>query len=736
METLALYALKTGCCLAVFYLFFKLLLSRETLHRFNRLLLLTALLLAFVLPCCVVTITREVVVPPLQPQPEWLPSSAATVPLPAAPAAAPFPWAKLFGTLYVAGAIGMLLLTLFSTLRVMRLIRRGRHERMAGGWTLVRLPEVRAPFSWWRYVVVAEEESADAFDQILIHERAHWQLHHSLDLLLTDLAGCLQWFNPAMWLLRSELRAIHEYEADAAVLDSGADARQYQIMLIKKAAGRRWYSIANSFNHSNLKNRITMMLQKRSSRWAQAKALVAVPLVCVALGAFARTVEVPVADKSTKNSEELALLAENSGHSVTIRVEVVNTAGEPLAGVAMQEVGTARGVVTDAQGMAELSIDDASSVDLILMGYHAVNLSYRNGTTTLRNRGSMNTLRTTDELVEMRVTLLREGETLSSPQQERVVVRSASTTLRADAASQPLYLVDGEPVDDARLGEVVVLSTSTVLRADAASQPLYLVDGKPVDDLQNIDPKTIASIDVLKSGEATQPYVEQYGDKARNGVVLVHLKHDSAIRVESLRTSDVDFRIVGTRTVDRLDAASRPLYLVDGKPVEDLQSIDPKNIDSIDVLKGDELTQPYVEQYGDAARNGVVLVHLKSEAGQELQTSLSDFDSEAWEAARQRFQEQQKQFVEQQEHFNEQQEHFSELQERFRQQQDRFQEQQERFKEQQARYQEQSESYFESDEWRAAQESLQSRLQAQAAYFESDEWRAAQEALRSIGQRK
>ena len=88
-----------------------------------------------------------------------------------------------------------------------------------------------------------------------------------------------------MWLLRRELRAIHEYEADEAVLDSGVDARQYQLLLIRKAAGGRWYSVANSFNHSKLKNRITMMLRKRSSRWAGAKVLFLLPLTGLALGA-------------------------------------------------------------------------------------------------------------------------------------------------------------------------------------------------------------------------------------------------------------------------------------------------------------------------------------------------------------------------------------------------------------------------------------------------------------------
>ena len=133
------------------------------------------------------------------------------------------------------------------------MIRRGRRERLADGTVLVRIGRSVTPFSWCRYIVLSEKDLAENGDAIVLHEKAHLRLRHSVDLLLTDLAGCLQWFNPAMWLLRRELRAIHEYEADEAVLDSGVDAKHYQLLLIRKAAGGRWYSVANSFNHSKLK---------------------------------------------------------------------------------------------------------------------------------------------------------------------------------------------------------------------------------------------------------------------------------------------------------------------------------------------------------------------------------------------------------------------------------------------------------------------------------------------------
>ncbi len=302
MYGLLIYSLRAGLCLAAFCFFFKLLLSRETLHRFNRIVLLGVLLLSFVLPLCVITVVRELPAQPL----------AAGESFAAEPTHESFVWRQLVAVVFSLGAVVALGRTLWSIVGVLRIVRRGRCERLEGGGVLVRLDEPIAPCSWGRYMLISEADYVESGREIVAHEQAHLRLGHSWDLLVTDIAGCLQWFNPAMWLLRRELRAIHEYEADAAVLRGGIDARRYQTMLIQKAAGRRWCSVANSFNHSKLKNRITMMLQKKSSRWAGAKVLFVVPLTALALGAFARTVYVVPEDKVTKENGTIRISGADS----------------------------------------------------------------------------------------------------------------------------------------------------------------------------------------------------------------------------------------------------------------------------------------------------------------------------------------------------------------------------------------------------------------------------------------
>ena len=530
MYGLAVYALKTGACLAVFYLFFKLMLSRETFHRFNRAVILGVLLLSFVLPWCELTIYREVPMPETPgPMPEAFLSAFEE---PADAVAAPFPCERIIGFLYAAGVAGMLAAMLVSVVRVWRIVRDGRRTTLSDGRALVLTKQPTAPFSWWRYIVLSESDYAESGSIILLHETAHLRMHHSWDLLLTDLAGCLQWFNPAMWLLRRDLRAIHEYEADEAVLDSGVDARQYQILLIKKAAGGRWLSVANSFNHSKLKNRITMMLQKKSSRWAGARALFVVPLAGIALSAFARTVEVPVGDKSMQNSDKSEIFAGKSDRQVKFRFQVVDASGEPMSGVAVFESGTASGTITDPDGAAELQIADSSSVELLMVGYETVHMTYSKGTVAMSGSGSMQAT-VSDDVVAVRVQMTPE----ESGVKKEVKVRT------------DVYVV--------KTSDDPIAIRGDGFEPDAKNRPLCLVDGEEVTDMQSLYQKRIESVIFLKDASA-EAYVEKYGDKAKDGVVLITLRKED--------DSTVDFQ--SDEWKEKLEELNRKSVELDKKSAE------------------------------------------------------------------------------------------------------------------------------------------------------------------------
>ena len=280
------YDLKVAVLLAVFYMFYRLLLSRETFHRVNRLVLLTTAVLSFVLPLCVITLHKTVVVEAAAGAVSIGGISAALV---ESEPQMPF-WQPTVIALFFVGVVATLGYTLMSVVRVWLLIRKSERHPQADGTTIAVTDSDVSPFSWMHYIVLSRSDYEANDASLLAHERGHIRLHHSLDLLLVDTLTALQWFNPAMWMLRQDLRAIHEYEADAAVLSQGINMRQYQYLLIQKAVANCGYSVANGISHSTLKNRINMMLHRKSSSANLLKLFALIPIVGVALALNAETV--------------------------------------------------------------------------------------------------------------------------------------------------------------------------------------------------------------------------------------------------------------------------------------------------------------------------------------------------------------------------------------------------------------------------------------------------------------
>lgn len=279
-----IYSIKVAICLVAFYLFYKLLLSRDTFHAFNRATLLLLMLLSLVLPFVSLSIDEPTVVNNGMVQVEQLlvvgvtgedtqPASLTLV--------------QVLFMVYMVGVVVSVGREIVSLAGLYKLISSRDHVTIDNGIRIIVIDGDMAPFSWFNNIVISRSDYESGRREILIHEMAHISHHHSLDILLCNVLLIFQWFNPAVWLLRRELRNIHEYEADEAVLASGANAAEYQLLLIRKAVGERLFSMANNLNHNSLKKRITMMLTKRSNPWNRVKVLLTVPVAAVAVVAFA-----------------------------------------------------------------------------------------------------------------------------------------------------------------------------------------------------------------------------------------------------------------------------------------------------------------------------------------------------------------------------------------------------------------------------------------------------------------
>lgn len=310
------FLLKSAILLSVLYGCFFVLLSHETFHRFNRGVLLAILVSSLVLPAWQITLDRSRLVPEwvllpddtriTETEDDMAEAQARTlgsteerhrpymapdnrehighVPAPSTP----FPWHTVLYTLYFLGIAWHIFSVLRQILAFRHDVRHGIKTRDKYGNSIIIRGGNFAPYSFFRYIVISAKDYENSRHPILTHEQAHIRLGHSWDILLLESVCTLQWFNPLVWMLARDLRAVHEYEADKAVLDLGIDATRYQQLLVIKAFGTRLQSVTNSLSHGSLKDRIIMMKKTKSSGLLMLKGLFLPLFMGIAVVAFAK----------------------------------------------------------------------------------------------------------------------------------------------------------------------------------------------------------------------------------------------------------------------------------------------------------------------------------------------------------------------------------------------------------------------------------------------------------------
>lgn len=589
MGTFLVYILKSAACLAVFYLFYKLLMSRDTFHRFNRFALLGLLVLSSLLPLIeasvnspaavqetMLTLEQLLLLADIQPEGE---SMAAATP------SATVLWLRAALLVYLTGIVFFIVRNLCSLARLGRLIRQGKREALDSYLPDRKEKNVRlvvhdhdiAPFSWMHWIVIARKDLEENGREILIHELAHIRNRHSWDLLLADLCIFVQWFNPAAWLLKQELQNIHEYEADETVLREGVNARNYQMLLIKKAVGTRLYSMANSFNHSSLKKRITMMLKEKSNPWARAKYLYILPLAALAVTAFARPEVSAVADEIS---------------AVKVIAPAVHDSIQPNVQPAVAAPSSALDQMPEFPGGMEA-----------LNTYLRNNIRYPQEAQKAGIQGR----------VIIQFIVSKDGSITDAE-----VVESVDPQLDAEG----LRLIKNMPrwKPGMRKGQAIRVKQTLPIRFAFTKTPdkpensnsiflkngsynsslkdvILLVNGQEVSPeiFRAIDPQRIQSVTVLKDQASLAKYTT---DKSKTGIIQVKLKKEE-------QASDINIPTI------RFDSqTSKSLVIIDGKAADAtaVQTLSPSQIKSIKVLKG----QQAVDLFGEAAKNGAICVSTRS----------------------------------------------------------------------------------------------------------------------------
>lgn len=321
MGELLSYMLKSSLVLMAMYLMYKAIMANQKEHAFNRVTLLVIYVIALITPALPelshiianlagnrnVAMDIDVGLPINITLDD---SQNATTPL----------WPFIVLCVYLCGIAIMFILTAISYLKLTHIVRTGQRHTLSSNAVLVISGNKHiAPFSWMKYVVISQNDYRECGSMIMPHELEHLARHHWIDMALAQIIIIFQWFNPAAWLMRDELRTVHEFQADAAVLNSGANARLYQLLLIKKAVGKSFPALANSLNHSNLKKRITMMLKSKPRKSRRMLALALAPAAIAAVAVF----NIPAVASAISTVANAKMPENVSGHKVTKSADVL-----------------------------------------------------------------------------------------------------------------------------------------------------------------------------------------------------------------------------------------------------------------------------------------------------------------------------------------------------------------------------------------------------------------------------
>lgn len=635
MSAFFVYILQSAVCLAILFLFYSILLSRETFYRYNRVALLCLIPLSFVLPLChlpLFTENESVAPVPVVILDNLSAFSYVTDDVEAT--AAPVPVALVAAiVLYWAGVVFFVARYIVTIVRLLRLMSSGRRVTDDESRQIIVLPRSIAPFSWFGRIVLSEEDYAAHSREILLHESAHIRKRHSLDLLVADLCTWLQWFNPAAWLLKRELQTVHEYEADAEVIDQGIDARQYQLLLIKRSVGSKFYCVTNHFNHNKLNKRITMMLKKKSNRKATWKYLYVIPVALCTVTVFARpevserldeiasTDLLAMLDKvdsqsATDQSQMVISAASNSNQTNTLNVNI-DESGDSSQGNKLKINITENGkpasmdsalCIVDGKKVSREEIDKLSPDQIksvtVLKGKMAVEKygdEAKGGALLISTKES-------DDTQPMKITLSNDGK---------------------QGSQTSYYVINGKKVP------------AEVIDNLSSGKFSYIINGKEVsaEDMEKLNLSgQVGNISILNdNGENTiiihskksslnnwQQQVKALSDSIRAEVAVTkegkELSPEAMARIEALSArisanADSITRAIDEKGINALSTLNHHtdsvsayvkqipniIYVVDGKKVSEkkFNKLSPNDIASITVLKGGEANKKYGAKEND-----------------------------------------------------------------------------------------------------------------------------------------
>ena len=312
MSDFVMYLFESGICLALFYSIYWLFLKKETFFNLNRFFLISSILFSFIVPF--VKIPSSITSGPIIERAYFFTQSVGS----SSQSLGVF---DVILGVYAFGTGFLLLRFSFQLIKVFILIKKnGVHKY--NGFKVVFIEKNCSPFSFFNFIFINKSNiSGDDLQRIIAHEMIHIRQYHSIDLIVLELLAIFQWFNPFVWPYKKSLKETHEYLADYAVIAQGCSAAKYQLLIVEQHVGAKLFELANNFNQSQIKRRITMITKNKSKRWAKLKILLILPMLCFLILAFADSQTVREPDQAVQMNEENVVPTQEEAQSWTVQAD-------------------------------------------------------------------------------------------------------------------------------------------------------------------------------------------------------------------------------------------------------------------------------------------------------------------------------------------------------------------------------------------------------------------------------
>ncbi|MGC6430288.1 MAG: M56 family metallopeptidase [Jejuia sp.] len=570
------YLLKASGIIAIFYLFYLLFLRKDTFYSANRIYLILGLLLTFLVPLVVIPIYVERAA--IDMSSFVIDMNSAQIIEETAPALSLNDY-LMFA--YLCGVVVCFTRFILQLVALVKIIVRNKKERY-GNFIYVTTPEKVPPFSFFNWIVYNPNTfSKIELDQVITHEKAHADQNHSFDVLLTQIACIVFWFNPIIWFYSKSLKQNLEFLADKSAVSTTSCKKTYQYTLLKTGIAHQQLVLGNTFYNSLIKKRIVMLHKSKSKKTSQLKFLLILPFLGLFLMSF--------------NTEERYIYKESAVTYVTPELDLI----EETVPFITETNSSKRQKITNSSHKTSFSKTTSKGEIPSVKQVEAIS-KQNNGEVIIVTKNTSDT-----ELDDLVTSQKENGLTLKFSGLKRnddgaIIAIKIEASTKSSNANYSISNTDAiQPIMikyDSK-GSVSIGNTEATNKFILSSDKNKVIEviTEVIKDENGEDKEVEEDVIIIR---------EQDKNHKENDV-LIFRQGDSIIDKKDLKFKKTKSKII----IRDVEDGSEPLLIVNGKELKrsKMDDISPEEIESISVLKGESGTAIF----GDRAKDGVVLISTK-----------------------------------------------------------------------------------------------------------------------------